>query len=582
MSVKQFAVIWAAETMALSIRQSKSIKGIKVNGTEIKVSQLADDTTLFIRDKQSINNALTCVTHFGKVSGLHLNLKKCEGLKLGRLKKCSHSICGITWKNKVKTLGIYFGLDKNDIIDSNWKPKLDKFDSTLKLWSKRKLTLYGKVTILTTLALSKLLYNMSVLNTPDWVIKEANKYMYAFLWDGKRDRVRRTVTSNKLCSGGLNVPNIKAKAQAFELNWIKRIIFESDFDGKWKVLSKFYINKLGCNNLIFKCTFGRFSDIKQLSKQLPDFYQGLLSAWSSAGGSVCKIKLQHFDVRKQTIWYNYNIKHKGKMLMIDKYKHWVDSGIFYVNDFLKGQQYIYEKLTNCKNWMCEYLTVLKAIPQAWKAMLVQSEFKKTYVNTKMHLYTLCNMKGLVNVTLSEMSTTKDFYEHIMSNSVERCIFEAYWLEKCNITNHIKLWDSVWEFIRKLKDKKLSAFKYKLINKILPCKQFLVVWKPDEYDSPICDNCNQIEDYFHMLCKCNLIQPYLRLVEDCILRKFKTIVKLDNIRTLIFGYKSRYVTYNEINYAILIAYYIIFKNNCLQTLPSIHQFIYEASLRKIVF
>ena len=51
-------------------------KGIKMFGNEIKLSQFADDTTLFIADLGSLERALKIVDDFGKLAGLFLNVKK--------------------------------------------------------------------------------------------------------------------------------------------------------------------------------------------------------------------------------------------------------------------------------------------------------------------------------------------------------------------------------------------------------------------------------------------------------------------------------------------------------------------------
>jgi hypothetical protein len=72
-----------AEILAIKIRNNKDIKGIKVGDTEIKVIQMADDTTNFIQDEESLKAMLETIEKFYKYSGLKLNLSKCEALRLG-------------------------------------------------------------------------------------------------------------------------------------------------------------------------------------------------------------------------------------------------------------------------------------------------------------------------------------------------------------------------------------------------------------------------------------------------------------------------------------------------------------------
>jgi hypothetical protein len=78
---------------------------IKLRGIEIKLSsitgnikicQLADDTTLFLKTKRGITIAMNIIEEFGNLSGLKLNKYKTEGIWLGRSKDTKD----ITWTNE--------------------------------------------------------------------------------------------------------------------------------------------------------------------------------------------------------------------------------------------------------------------------------------------------------------------------------------------------------------------------------------------------------------------------------------------------------------------------------------------------
>ena len=57
---------------------------------------------------------------------------------------------------------------------------------------KRKLTIFGKVCVINTLAISKLIYVASILEYPDEnTIKLLNAKNFEFLWN-KRERIRET------------------------------------------------------------------------------------------------------------------------------------------------------------------------------------------------------------------------------------------------------------------------------------------------------------------------------------------------------------------------------------------------------
>jgi hypothetical protein len=68
--------------------------------------------------------ALNEIEIFGSFSGLIMNKDKTEGLWIGKLKHCKDKVGGIKWTDKpVKTLGIYFGHDKEECERLNWENK---------------------------------------------------------------------------------------------------------------------------------------------------------------------------------------------------------------------------------------------------------------------------------------------------------------------------------------------------------------------------------------------------------------------------------------------------------------------------
>ena len=115
--------------MALRLRENKYINGIKVKIDDkahiIKISQLADDTTLFVSSKTDIALAMNEIEIFGSFSGLILNRNKTEGIWIGKLKNCKDKIRGIKWtQNPVKALGIFFGHNKKNVKNLTGKRKL--------------------------------------------------------------------------------------------------------------------------------------------------------------------------------------------------------------------------------------------------------------------------------------------------------------------------------------------------------------------------------------------------------------------------------------------------------------------------
>ena len=68
--------ILVVEVLAFKIRKNDAIKSIGVAGREIKISQLADDTTLFINGVDSIDPVVETLQQFRHLSGLKANIEK--------------------------------------------------------------------------------------------------------------------------------------------------------------------------------------------------------------------------------------------------------------------------------------------------------------------------------------------------------------------------------------------------------------------------------------------------------------------------------------------------------------------------
>lgn len=70
----------------------------------------------------------------------------------------------------IKTLEIFIGQNKEMCYNKNWTKYVDDLEKLFESWKTRKLTIFGKVCVINSLAIPKVLYTGSILNLP-------NKYM---------------------------------------------------------------------------------------------------------------------------------------------------------------------------------------------------------------------------------------------------------------------------------------------------------------------------------------------------------------------------------------------------------------------
>ena len=96
------------ELLALSIRNNDQIKGISVDGSEIKLVIFADDMTSFVRDELSHRTLFDTIDLFSTYSGLKVNHDKTEILLLGNMEASSAEL-GVNEISKViKILEVNF------------------------------------------------------------------------------------------------------------------------------------------------------------------------------------------------------------------------------------------------------------------------------------------------------------------------------------------------------------------------------------------------------------------------------------------------------------------------------------------
>ncbi len=99
-----------------------------------------------------------------------------------------------------------------------------KLKKLFKIWSLRTITPLGRVAILKSLILSKLIHLWILLpDPPDNFVKDLQKICFQFVWNGKQDRIARKTTIKDVKSGGLNIPDIKTYILALKLTWIKKV-----------------------------------------------------------------------------------------------------------------------------------------------------------------------------------------------------------------------------------------------------------------------------------------------------------------------------------------------------------------------
>ena len=142
------------------------------------------------------------------------------------LGSCRHNTStpfDIAWPlEPIYALGIYFTYNEHISFKKNFEEKLNSMKNVLNLWRTRNLTLYGRITILKSHALSKLVYNTSVLTFPLQFAASVKTAISEFVWNTKPKIKHTTMISPKI-KGGLDLPDFEIMNNPLKVTWLKRL-----------------------------------------------------------------------------------------------------------------------------------------------------------------------------------------------------------------------------------------------------------------------------------------------------------------------------------------------------------------------
>ena len=318
-----YLFILCAEILSNKIRQSKLVKEVNIYGNEVKVSQFADDTNLFCGDITSVDNTLSLVNDFAPVSGLKLNVKKTKVLWLGKWRFKRTTPLQLSWpRDPVKILGIFFSYDNKASDHYNFNLKIQELQTHLDMWSSRSLTLFGKVLIIKSLGLSQILYSASNTNVPKDIIATVKRNLFSFLWNKKKDKIKRAGLNQDFDKGGIRMTDVGLMLKAMRLAWIPRLLKHTN--SNWSSVPNFFLRRLGGLNFLLRCNY----DVTFLNSKLPTFYMDMLSFFGDLN------TLYKYNLSQIVLFNNREILIDGKPFFIQE---WFSKGFILISDLLDEQ-----------------------------------------------------------------------------------------------------------------------------------------------------------------------------------------------------------------------------------------------------
>ena len=374
-----------------------------------------------------------------------------------------------------------------------------EIDLLFESWKRRKLSLFGKCTIINALALSKMTYVASILELPDpKYIKDINKLIFKFLWN-KQDRIKRNTLIGDIKDGGIGIVDMESKLRALKATWIPRLVTSNH-------ILKRYVGSF-CKPLnididyLIKTSETSIDDYGIL-KKFPVFYEQVFSCFNLCQDNSNQTLNSTEKFLSQPIWSNRIFLFQGKSICFDD---WIKSGILYTKDIfnedglLKSGEQICDYLKKKTNWLCEY----KIVRHIFKKFELRFDFSKIpYVLFKK-----------IEKKIFLKQNTKNFYSTLIKHKFQKPSLTKLSRE-FQITDK-KKWESIFLFkVKYINDKSLAEFNYKLIHNLL-CNNLLI----SKWDKTITNKCKQcrddIENAKHLIFDCSNVQHIWKIASMCI-------------------------------------------------------------------
>ena len=155
--------------------------------------------------------------------------------------------------------------------------KIIEIRDTISKWNKRYLTPLGKITIVKTFLLSKLIHIFTALPDPDSNgIKELNDMFFNFIWSGKPDKINRKVLFMDKTIGGLNMVKLKPFITSIKIFWIRRLLF-GNHEAQWIPVFNEIFNTNASKFTLYGSQYPTYLKNRTKNK----FWINVLDAWST-------------------------------------------------------------------------------------------------------------------------------------------------------------------------------------------------------------------------------------------------------------------------------------------------------------
>ena len=392
---------------------------------------------------------------------------------------------------------------------------------------------------------------MSPLPSSQSYLKEIHQILYNFLWDGRGDKIKRSVMLNEYKDGGLTMLDIQSFNYALKAKWVQKYLDDSN-QAKWKLFFDYFIKKHDGKLLLT----GNLNQAYVAGLNIQDtFTKEVIEIWSSLN-----YEENLTDVGNTPIWYNSLIRIANQPIF---YRKWSRAGgnqakdiLDHKSDFLKYEDF--KPRYKVKTTFITYYGVVSATAKLKKSFQDQVTMNSNQPTCGQKLLSASNIcKGAYKLSVKRISSTPTKSQ-------------TKWITDCgNNANSIK-WDKSCNLpFYCTRETKLQTFQFKLLHRRIATNNYHYKIGISLTDS--CTFCEQTtETLIHLFWECESVQKFWQNIQywliqhqvkpqDFSLNLPTCLGLVDNTEDIL------------LHHALLIGRHHIYSSKIKKTLPNLHIF-----------
>ena len=488
---------------------------------------------------------------------MKINLGKCKAVWIGRNRFRKEKICSdlkLQWSDSFTLLGVDFDSDLAKM-DTNFKAKIEEIEKVYSSWLYRNVTPLGKITVIKSIALSKLSHVVLVCPHlgPD-KLALLTQMSYKFLWSNKPDRIKRVDTVLPISSGGLNMPDIQSFWESLKCSWARRL---TNHEGSWQKILQ--ANVLAAGFDMDDILFGGPELLKKCAALLTNkFWKETLNIFGKLQSEITFYRPDFF--------YNINIFGNNFLRLGDRAikksefpKLWY-KGIRQVGD-LFDCSFSPPKLLNWNEFNQRFGLNIDFL--SFHRIKTCIELGAKNLNNKIFDINLSDtqlprLPILIKIAIAQKKGGTFFYntltskENLKNNTMRS---ELKWHEKLGTVLSVNFWDNILRLPQKMLVTNRIVWMQIQINKHLLPTNYTV----SHYDrtvSPLCSLCSLHNEELHsLLWGCQVVRQFWQMVGNTIGNYYPEFVL--GRKEAIFGFAKEKGT-SAINTILILSRYFIYQ------------------------